>query len=201
MNKKIFLKSIICVLLALIIIGASKRYVANKKCIVPRQMNELINQGLYDKAIEIGKKELEQDPKNYLIYSVIGNAYIHKKEYDIALENFKTSLELNKNNFSTSYFYTYIEIALCYRAKDMYEEAIKILKYVIDQKSKSSSIKEQAYKLLIEIYIKKGMIREAALAGLQKEGVNNPSEELMQGAIKIVEREYEKYKDMKNDKQ
>lgn len=184
MIKKILIISFVC-LLILIGINLIKSYSWDKKLKVPKMMNEYMKQGLYDQAIELGEKEIEKKINNYVIYAALGSAYSCKKEYDKALKYYNISVKLNKKSFDT-----YLGIAICYIEKKMGQEAIETLEYIISQKPKDKILKNKAYDMLIGEYVGIKEFRKTAIIGLKRQGIENPSENLINELTVKIEKEY-----------
>ncbi len=88
----------------------------------------LLDEGSSIKAIEILKKTVELDPKNFLAYNALGKAYGQKKMYALEEESYRKSIAINPD-FGWSHFYLGVVISLQKRfedAVDPFERAIEI---------------------------------------------------------------------------
>jgi len=67
-----------------------------------RRLNELgyylIEQGRVEESIEIFKLNAEAYPKSYNVYDSLGESYFLHKNYEMALLNYRKSLEINPEN-------------------------------------------------------------------------------------------------------
>lgn len=62
----------------------------------------LMGTGKLKEAIEIFKLNVEAYPKGFNTYDSLAEAYVNNKEHELAIQNYKKSLELNPNNTSAS---------------------------------------------------------------------------------------------------
>ena len=53
---------------------------------------------MIDIAIEVFKFNVERFPNSYLTYDSLGEAYMEKENYGLAIDNFNKSLEINSHN-------------------------------------------------------------------------------------------------------
>jgi tetratricopeptide (TPR) repeat protein len=58
----------------------------------------LLNNGKPKEAIEVFKLNVESYSDAYNTYDSLGEAYMENEEFDLAIENYKISLELNPEN-------------------------------------------------------------------------------------------------------
>lgn len=73
------------------------------------QIQALYNIGVYDRkylgdAIETAKKAIDLYPDRYYFYQLLGNMYVLKKDYAMALENYKKIVDIN-SDFGTGHWY------------------------------------------------------------------------------------------------
>ena len=59
---------------------------------------KLINENRIEDAIEILKLNIDAYPESFNVYDSIGEAYMKNSRNDLAIENYKKSLELNPEN-------------------------------------------------------------------------------------------------------
>ncbi len=59
---------------------------------------ELLNENEAQKAIQIFKLAISEDPKNANLFDSLGEAYFVVNDYDNSIKNYKKSLEMNPNN-------------------------------------------------------------------------------------------------------
>lgn len=74
----------------------------NSRILTEEMINQsgyyLLNQKLVDMAIEIFKFNVEMFTNSYIVYDSLGEAYIIKGDFDLALNNYNKSLEINPHN-------------------------------------------------------------------------------------------------------
>jgi TolB-like protein len=73
----------------------------------------------FDDALADARKAQELDPLSLVIYTNIGRTLYYSRKYDLAIEQLKSALEMDKNLLSAR-----ILLGLCYENKKMYKEAI-----------------------------------------------------------------------------
>lgn len=69
---------------------------------IEAQLNNLgyrfLGEGAYDKAIKIFQLIVAEYPNSANAYDSLGEGYLYNKQYDLALKNYRKSLELDKEN-------------------------------------------------------------------------------------------------------
>jgi tetratricopeptide (TPR) repeat protein len=83
-----------------------------------------LSEKTYDKAIEAYNKMLELYPEYYVGRSDLGWLYLQIEEWDRAIEQFNIIAQKSKAEGTSSH----TNLANCYRAKGLYDQAIKALK-------------------------------------------------------------------------
>ena len=73
----------------------------------------------FDDALADARKAQELDPLSLIIYTNIARTLYYSRKFDLAIEQLKSALELDKNLLSA-----HILLGLCYENKKMYKEAI-----------------------------------------------------------------------------
>lgn len=100
-----------------------------------KQAYDYLNNGEFEEAISILKKEVESKPDSYDAYLAIGVAYIEKGDFDSAEKSLKKALEINPDLIAARY-----SLAMLYEKNNQYLKAIpeweKILKISSDEKLK-----------------------------------------------------------------
>jgi tetratricopeptide (TPR) repeat protein len=59
---------------------------------------ELLRSDQVDEAIEVFKFNVEQFPNSFNVYDSLGEAFMKNGDKDLAIQNYKKSLELNPEN-------------------------------------------------------------------------------------------------------
>ena len=59
---------------------------------------DLLDRKQVDLAIEIFKFNVEKFPNSYIVYESLGDAYMKNGDFELAMENYNKSLEINPHN-------------------------------------------------------------------------------------------------------
>ena len=81
----------------------------------------------HEKAIEIFKKIISLEPKNYKAHYNLGIAYFNLGQIESALESYKVAIEIKPD-----YKFCYYNIGLVYESKNNLEEALKYYNCALD---------------------------------------------------------------------
>jgi tetratricopeptide (TPR) repeat protein len=114
-----------------------------------------LKNGKYDEAIE----SLKNFGANDLLvqgraYSLIGDAYMEKKELDNATEYYKKAAEYKPNEFFTPRYL--MKLAFAYELQNDFESAIKAYDEIIEKYSKASEVNDaKKYKAKAEASVSK----------------------------------------------
>ena len=108
--------------------------------------------GLYDQAIATSLEVLKREPRDHQIYTKLGVSYMFKRDYDKAIDAFKTSIEINENNPIA-----YNNLGIIYLERKDFDQAIAFLRKAMAL----DPDRAEAYNNLAKTFATKGLLDEA----------------------------------------
>lgn len=99
------------------------------------QINRLIKEKQYDKALQMVGERIKQEPKNTDWWQLKGNIYSSRGEYELAITCYKKALEINPKDEVS-----WINIASALDKQGKYEEVLKIRDDFIRRKPDNSYV-------------------------------------------------------------
>jgi protein O-mannosyl-transferase len=115
-------------------------------------INAYIQQGLYDRAIEVSLALLKKYPDNYEVYNALGVSHRRQREYDQAIEYFRKSIRINGENVLA-----YYNLGVLLLEQKKYDQAIE----TFDTALRVLPSYAKAYNNLANALAMKGLLDEA----------------------------------------